>query len=67
MSKTITGEEIVKLPAGILSKFNFTNGKRYIVGFVSNALSIMDTACGMTTLSSSSNLNETFVMTEVTA
>ena len=67
MNKTITGEEIVKLSADILSKFNFTNGKRYIVGFVSNALSIMDTACGMTTLSSSSNLNETFVMTEVTA
>ena len=67
MSKTITGEEIVKLSADILSKFNFTYCKRYIVGFVSNALSIMDTACGMTTLSSSSNLNETFVMTEVTA
>ena len=67
MNKTITGEEIVKLPAGILSKFNFTNGKRYVVGFVSNALSIMDTACGMTVLGSSSDLTETFAVTEVTA
>ena len=67
MNKTITGEEIVKLSADILSKFNFTNGKRYVVGFVSNALSIMDTACGMTVLGSSFDLTETFAVTEVTA
>ena len=67
MSKTITGEEIVKLSTDILSKFNFTNGKRYIVGFVSNALSIMDKAHGMTVLGSSFDLTETFAVTEVTA
>ena len=63
--KMLTGAEIVKMTRDKFSKFNFTNGKRYVVGVVGNVLTIMDMAFGMIVLGSSTDLTEEFVVVKV--